>query len=297
MTGPSVARLADGRRLHLQHGPIDLIIEVIGVEHAVACAEAAAAARFAEVLDELVPQLDSLRSLRTGDWKVRGPIARRMVDAVSLPGLADCELTPMAAVAGAVADEICSVVAGVRGVQRAYVNNGGDIALHLQPGESVAVGLCATARSAGPDRTFRVRADSLVRGVATSGSGGRSHSLGIADAVTVLAAVTAAADAAATAIANAVDLPGHPSIGRAPAMAIDASSDLGDRLVTIAVGDLDSGEVEDALSRGAERAEILLEASPQLHAVVISLRGHFRSVGRGPVGLLHPLAKEAASVR
>ena len=49
-----------------------------------------------------------------------------------------------------------------------------------------------------------------MRGIATSGWRGRSFSLGIADAVTVLAATAAEADAAATMIANAVDLPGHP---------------------------------------------------------------------------------------
>ena len=42
---------------------------------------------------------------------------------------------------------------------------------------------------------------SPVRGVATSGWRGRSHSLGIADSVTVLAATAAMADAAATVIA------------------------------------------------------------------------------------------------
>ena len=51
-----------------------------------------------------------------------------------------------------------------------------------------------------------------MRGIATSGWRGRSFSLGIADAVTVLAATAAEADAAATVIANAVDLPGHPAI-------------------------------------------------------------------------------------
>ena len=68
-----------------------------------------------------------------------------------------------------------------------------------------------------------------MRGVATSGWRGRSFSLGIADAVTVLAATAAAADAAATIIANAVDLPGHPAIARRPASELEDDSDLGDR--------------------------------------------------------------------
>ena len=66
-----------------------------------------------------------------------------------------------------------------------------------------------------------------MRGIATSGWRGRSFSLGIADAVTVLADRAAAADAAATIIANAVDLPGHPAIVRVPACELAPDSDLG----------------------------------------------------------------------
>ena len=38
-------------------------------------------------------------------------------------------ITPMAAVAGAVADEVLAALVGPAGSTRAYVNNGGDIAL------------------------------------------------------------------------------------------------------------------------------------------------------------------------
>ena len=40
-------------------------------------------------------------------------------------------ITPMAAVAGAVADEILQAMRRAAPLARAYVNNGGDIALHL----------------------------------------------------------------------------------------------------------------------------------------------------------------------
>ena len=98
------------------------------------------------------------------------------------------------------------------GIVRAQVNNGGDIALFLAPGERLR---CALAVSGGMDHTT-VWSDMPVRGIATSGWRGRSFSLGIADAVTVLAHSAAIADAAATMIANAVDLPGHPVIIRRP---------------------------------------------------------------------------------
>ena len=100
-----------------------------------------------------------------------------------------------------------------------------------------------------------IRFEDPVRGIATSGWRGRSHSLGIADAVTVLAADAATADAAATLIANAIDLPGHPAIERAPARQLAPESDLGDRLVTTNVGKLTDDEVADALERGRAVAD------------------------------------------
>jgi ApbE superfamily uncharacterized protein (UPF0280 family) len=105
-----------------------------------------------------------------------------------------------------------------------------------------------------------IRADDPTRGVATSGRHGRSFSLGIADAVTVLARTASQADAAATIIANAVDLPGHPAIVRRPAQDLQPDSDLGARLVTRDVGGLSDVEIEDALEAGADKARQLLAA-------------------------------------
>ena len=157
-------------------------------------------------------------------------------------------VTPMAAVAGAVADEAVAVLAARPGIERAYVNNGGDVALYLGPGARLSVGVVPSLREAAPRARVEIAYDSAVRGVATSGWQGRSHSLGIADAVTVLARSAALADAAATLIANAVDAD-HPGIRRVPARTLDEDSDLGDRLVTVAVPELDAGDDR----RGARR--------------------------------------------
>lgn len=275
MTGPAAARLGDGR-LHFQHGPIDLIIELAGDERALPDAEAAAWQRFGSVLDELVPQLPVLKAPADPDAAVSGTIARRMVDAAT--AFADRFVTPMAAVAGSVAAEVCAVIASVPGVRRAYVNNGGDIALHLVEGESMSVGLAATGADA-PMPVAIVDAFSAIRGVATSGAGGRSFSFGIADAVTVFGASAPLADVAATLIANAVDLPGHPAIERLPATELDPDSDLGDRLVTVDVGDLTTAEVDEALDRGCEEADRLVAATPGLVGVSLALAGRRR--GRG----------------
>ena len=239
----AAAMLPDGR-LHLQHGPIDLILWAD--EGHRAQAYAFAARRFDGMLEELVAELPALRQ-PVAPGALHGPVARRM-EAACLPHL-PVFITPMAAVAGAVADEIVSAMATIPGLAKAWVNNGGDIALHLTGVETF------TALMAGGRVTLA--AQDPWRGVATWGWRGRSHSLGIADAVTVIAATGAAADAAATLIANVVDLPGHPAIARRPARALQPDSDLGDRLVTVGVGPLTEADTAQALANGLVCAETL----------------------------------------
>jgi ApbE superfamily uncharacterized protein (UPF0280 family) len=257
---PQIALLPDGKRLHLQDGPIDLVIEANGREADVRAGYDAAARRFTGLLDELCAELVELRQAADSvRCTLKGVVAQRMRTAV-VPFAADHFITPMAAVAGSVADEILAAMLAAARLDRAYVNNGGDIALHLVGGEQFTVGLMDRPDRQGLIRTMIIDADDPVRGIATSGRHGRSFSLGIADAVTVLARTASQADAAATIIANAVDLPGHPAISRCPANELQPDSDLGVRLVTRDVGALRGGEVEDALRAGASRAQHLLVA-------------------------------------
>ena len=277
-SGPSATlrRLRDGR-LHLQHGPIDVIAQGWGDPAALAAGERRMARRFDTILAELCAELPALRAT---DAELYGPVARRMAAAVA--PFRPAFVTPMAAVAGAVADALLTELAG-DGVTRAYVNNGGDIALHLAPGESLT---CALAGRPGmPDRAT-IRAEDRVRGIATSGRGGRSLSFGIADAVTVLAGTAAMADAAATMIANAVDLPGHPAIRRRPAREIQADSDLGDRPVTVTLDPLTPVEADAALARGLEAARVF-RADGLIEAAALFLHPETRFLG-------HPLLKEPA---
>jgi ApbE superfamily uncharacterized protein (UPF0280 family) len=333
------AILADGRR-HFHDGPIDLIIEASGEAMAVAVAYDAARERFATILDELCLELPRLRAVNGA--RPEGVVARRMVDAVS-GFIRERFLTPMAAVAGAVAEEVLSAMVGAAPLERAYVNNGGDIALHLarenqsdrpsaipsplvgegQGGRrrgldvalpsarfsrppptptlphkgggsarrrrqstiegpaSFTVGLIARPDQPALFGKARITADDSARGVATSGWRGRSFSLGIADAVTVIARTASPADAAATLIANAVDLPDHPKITRAPARSRDPQSDLGDRLVTLAVGPLTAAEITTALDRGVAEAQHWL-ARGLIDAAALSLDGQTRLVAADP---------------
>jgi ApbE superfamily uncharacterized protein (UPF0280 family) len=303
------ARFDDGR-LHLQHGPIDLIIEAFGAPDEVEQAYGQATDRFGDILTVLVGELPVLRR-PIGDAYplLQGPVARRMAEAV-WPHRA-AFITPMAAVAGAVADEVLQALVRGRTLDKAYVNDGGDIAIHLAPGQSLRAGIVAdstsspfrwgsapsygaTGSSMTPpsamastpphlngeeiDRTLDGMAllthERPVRGIATSGRGGRSFSLGIADSVTVLAVTAAAADAAATMIANEVNAD-HLSIERRPACSLDLDSDLGDHLVTVAVGDLPREIVDTALDRGLAEAR-RLRLCGLIDSAALSLRGHWR---------------------
>jgi ApbE superfamily uncharacterized protein (UPF0280 family) len=220
----------------------------------------AAVQRFTGLLDELCEELGELRQAADPDrCALSGVVARRMHAAVA-PFAAEYFITPMAAVAGAVAEEILGAMRGVAQLARAYVNDGGDIALHLCGDEAFTVGLMDRPDDFGLLRTMVIRASDPIRGIATSGRHGRSFSLGIADAVTVLARTASQADAAATIIGNAVDLPGHPAIVRVPANELQPDSDLGARLVTREVGALAEHEIEDALEAGSACARKLLAA-------------------------------------
>lgn len=252
MNGPQAHWLGDGKRLHLNHGPIDLIVEAFGTPSECRRAYEQAVARFQTILPELVEELPELR--RPATLRPRafaGSTARRMEAAVT--PLADDFITPMAAVAGSVADEILAALIAGRKLDRAYVNNGGDSALHLGAGQSITLAIAGTGHGLA-DRIV-ISAEDGVQGVATSGWRGRSFSLGIADAVTVLARTGAEADAAATLIANAVDLANHPAIRRVPAHDLAPDNDLGDRLVTQEVGPLSAEEIATALDRGLAGAE------------------------------------------
>ena len=106
----------------------------------------------------------------------------------------------------------------------------------------------------------------------------RSHSLGIADSVSVVASNAAAADVAATLIANAVDLPGHPAITRTPAFYLSPDSDLSDRPVTTDVGHLTETDVDAALDAGMEFAQGALNAD-RIAGALLTLQSHSRHVG------------------
>jgi uncharacterized protein len=264
-------------RLHLQDGPIDLIIGADGPADHVQEAYRAATHRFDGLLKELCNEIRLLRqpAQPTGTL-LGGVVARRMYAAVA-PFARDQFITPMAAVAGAVAEEVLKAMRGATRLTRAYVNNGGDIAFHLTGDETYSVGLVGRPDRPALTGRITVSRQSATRGIATSGRHGRSFSRGIADAVTVLAPTASQADAAATVIANAVDLPGHPGIMRRAARDIQIDNDLGDILVTRDVIDLSPWEIGHALDAGEKTALELLNRG-LIDGAVLRLQGGVRLV-------------------
>ena len=205
------------------------------------------------------------RDMPSAGVRPRGSVAARMEAAVWPHRRVF--VTPMAAVAGAVADEVLAAAAADRNLAKAYVNNSGDIAVHLQPGETLRLGIVGDLDRPAIDGTAAIEPG--IGGIATSGWRGRSLSFGIADAVTTLAK-----DAAAAVIANAVDAD-HPSIARAPASSLDDLTDLGDRRVTTSVGPLDAATVSAALDSGQACADRLASAGLICGAALI-LRSELR---------------------
>ena len=275
----AVRKLLSDGRWHFQHGPMDLILQAEGAPDAVAQAHERAWQRFEGLLQELVNELPALRAPVGEHRAVQGVVARRMWAACS-PYRAGF-ITSMAAVAGAVAQEILACYEQP-GIDRAWVNNGGDIALHLAPGQSVTVGVYADIAALNAaqlrhglvlDGQIHIDSAMPVRGVATSGWRGRSQSLGIADSVTVLARTAAQADAAATIVANAVDV-ADARIVRRPAWQVRDDSDLGAIPVTVGVPTLPQALVGRALHQGLQKAQEL-QSSGLLWFALLACQGQW----------------------
>jgi ApbE superfamily uncharacterized protein (UPF0280 family) len=294
-SGALCATLPDGRR-HFQHGPIDLIIGVDGESDVVSAGLERAWERFSQILPELVIELKALRRPIPNTLEPRSSfhsaVAQRMFAACW--GHRAQFVTPMAAVAGSVADEVLETLLGRPGAMvsgadgrpaftRAYVNNGGDIALHLVPGQHYTVGLLSNPESIyveggglAVDGRFTITPEMGIGGIATSGWRGRSQSLGIADSVTVFAPQAAQADVAATLIANQVNV-SHDAIERAPANTLKDDTDLGDLPVTVAVGPLPPEAIKQALHAGEAAARVMFEQGAILGAVLV-LQGQARFI-------------------
>jgi hypothetical protein len=208
---------------------------------------------------------------------IKDDVAHRMHQSVFRVG--DSDLTPLAAVAGTIADLVADDLAS-RGMTKVVVNNGGDISIRLKQEETVRVGLRPEIDSGRISHVLLLDGRIPSWGVTTSGVGGRSFTRGIASAVTTVAHNASIADAAATAIANACDVEDE-NVFRKPAERIDPNTDISGVPVTVRVGDLPEHKIDQALSRALHKAERLSRRGLILGAVV-SVKNRFEITGNLP---------------
>lgn len=226
-------------------------------------------ADFQKLLKKLPSELPPNRPLPS--------VVSRAVDAVRL---ISAELTPLAAVAGAAADEV-ALAAVEQGADRVMVNNGGDIALRLTGNQEAVVGI-KPPKAEELTAELNIRAGDGIGGVATSGWQGRSFSTGLADLVCVWAASGAIADAAATYLAGKCDVAGA-AVEKAPANQLNPGTDLGEMEVTTAVGRLSAEEKSQALAAARQAAEDLLNRE-LINGCLIQVQGD--SLALDPLSLL-----------
>jgi uncharacterized protein len=280
---PVIQKLSEDR-LQLRHGPIRVVLRAWGDPETVRKAQRLVTRHFPKILPELGEELPALRKPSGAKpAKFASVTAQRMADAAAPFAITpdgDVFVTPMAAVAGAVAEEILRIIQAAGPLDKVYVNDGGDIALYVAPGQVLTFGVAGDF-SLGPAPVINgvIKIDDAMglQGIATSGAQGRSFSLGIADSVTVLAKTAAVADVAATLIANAVNIESK-TIKREKARSLDPDSDLGDQLVTTEVGRLKTEEIDTALDAGLVRAEDYV-ARGLIAGACLMLRGESRVVG------------------
>jgi ApbE superfamily uncharacterized protein (UPF0280 family) len=202
-------------------------------------------------------------------------VVNRMVDATR--AMKDSSLTPMAAVAGSISDEVADFLFHRRDITKVVVNNGGDIAVRLRGNDSVTVGGKVGLEESGLSYTLAIVGNDGVGGVATSGLGGRSFTKGIASAAMVLASSAALADAAATVLGNATNV-SDARIERRLAGELDPDTDIFDELVTVKAGDLEEEKIEEALHNGLAEASRLQKEGEILGALLV-VKGRWVKTG------------------
>lgn len=191
-------------------------------------------------------------------------ILLKMMDAVKKCG--DPTLTSMAAVAGTFADNIADFIVA-KGGTKVMVSNGGDLAIRLKAGESTKVGIVSDIREKSFSHVIKVTSESEIRGIATSGFGGRSMTKGIASAAVAFGRNCREADAAATLLGNHCFSP-DLAIRQVLAKDLDRDTDIPGQMVTLSVGDLNSGTPGKALMRSLDKAKELMARQAIIGAAV-----------------------------
>jgi uncharacterized protein len=265
MSDRRIMPLPGGRAVLAENGPLRMVIQAWqGPDPHLELAMEAAKYAF-DCLERVARRLAVLKR-RPGDIHALPPepISREMIASVRAVG--DAELTPMAAVAGTLADAVADRLFG-QGLSRVIVDNGGDIAIRLAEGETIRVGLRPEIQHQQMSHVLTLDGRHSSWGVCTSGLGGRSFTCGFASAVTAIARSSSLADAAATSVANACFVEGADVL-QVPAEKLDPNTDIPGLLVTVKLGRLSPGQTSEALSKALKKAEQLTQKGVIWGAIV-----------------------------
>ncbi|MGD9577899.1 MAG: FAD:protein FMN transferase [Syntrophorhabdus sp.] len=201
-----------------------------------------------EDIKEYLPILKQ-KAYKIKNTKHLPDVPRIMVEAVKT--IDEMSLTPMAAVAGSVSDALKEFIKG-EGLDNISINNGGDISVFDSCGKGLKVGIGDI--HTGETSPYTISIYGLTDyGLATSGFGGRSFTLGLADSVTVVAATGAVADAAATFLCNNTNTY-TDQVRRKKAIEIDPLTDIPDEYVTIEINKLSEEIITESLEKGFQLA-------------------------------------------
>jgi uncharacterized protein len=266
MTYEQYIGVVDEAAVLAECGPMRLVIQAwqggqTYIEPARRAAEEAIAyleriARCRPLLSRPWPQIENLPA---------DVFARRMITSVKAIG--DDDLTPMAAVAGTIADAVADWLFE-HAATKVIVDNGGDIAVRLAEGETATVGIRPKINSLDISHVINLDDRRSSWGVTTSGIGGRSFTRGIASAVTVIAGNASIADAAATAVANACFVE-DSHIAQVPAEQIDPNTDLKGVKVTAKVGMLSHEKKVQAVQAASTKASSLCREQLIIGALIV----------------------------
>lgn len=265
----------------MEYGPILMVIEAYSSGNALTEAAVAGGHKAIDLLNELTNYLPVAKKMLPLNLSHSYPrILNNMIETVKM--LNEENYTPMAVVAGVISDMVKNEVIK-NGAKTVIVNNGGDIAIEIEEGHNLKVGIIKDLTTRECNHIIRLSSSSKIKGIATSGFGGRSLSKGVADAVTVFASNCSLADAAATSIANATYC-ASSEIKRCKAEELDYQSDLKGFLVTCYVGTLDKASINKAINNGLKRAKQLFNEG-MIYGSVIYLKNR---VAMWPINIVQP---------
>ena len=237
--------LADGR-IYVDYGPVSMVLSAMKNGAAQPSLCAAHAQAIPRILEEIAEARDQLcRYPGEIDGQGLWGLPLEMLETVRR--VDEPTLTPMATVAGTVADGVADQLFK-EDVDTDIVNNGGDIALRLRRGASIRMGILPNLAAGQITQTITLTEEDGIGGVCTSGLGGRSFTRGIANAVTVFSKRCMIADACATHLAN-TSYVACDGVITARAGDMQRESDIAELQVVTQVGVLSDGVRQKSLKQ------------------------------------------------